>query len=111
MGRVFQATDRLTGESVALKVMSDEGSAERFQREGRLLAELNHPGIVRYVAHGTSSNLFYIAMEWVEGETLGARLRGVGLSDPEAVDVMQQLAEALGAAHARGIVHRDIKPG
>lgn len=111
MGRVFQATDRLTGESVALKVMSDEGSAQRFQREGRLLAELSHPGIVRYVAHGTSGNLFYIAMEWVEGETLGTRLRGLGLSDLEAVDVARQLAEALAVAHARGIVHRDIKPG
>jgi serine/threonine protein kinase/predicted ATPase len=112
MGRVFRARDRLTGEAVALKVMTDQSSAQRFLREGQLLSQLQHPAIVRYVAHGhTDEGLFYIAMEWVEGETLGNRLRGAGLTDPESVEVVRQLADALAVAHARGIVHRDIKPG
>ncbi len=112
MGQVFRARDQLTGEAVALKVMSDAGTAERFLREGQLLAELSHPGIVRYVAHGTTEDgLFYIAMEWVEGETLGARLRRSSLTDPESVEMVRQVADALAVAHSRGIVHRDIKPG
>ena len=111
MGRVYRALDRVSGEPVALKVMLDPGGSERFLREAKLLAELRHPGIVRYVAHGeTPEGETYIAMEWLEGETLSARLKREPLSAVEALALVSQLAEALSVTHARGIVHRDIKP-
>lgn len=111
MGRVYRALDRVSGERVALKVMLDPEGAERFAREARLLAELRHPGIVRYVAHGrTPQGETYIAMEWLEGETLSARLKREPLSAAEALGLVTAVAEALSMAHARGIVHRDIKP-
>jgi eukaryotic-like serine/threonine-protein kinase len=111
MGQVFRAIDRVTGEPVALKVMSEANGAERFLREARLLADLHHPGIVRYVAHGVSAEgQSYIAMEWAEGETLAARLRRSALPDHESLALVTALADALSAAHARGVVHRDVKP-
>jgi tetratricopeptide (TPR) repeat protein len=113
MGSVYLARDRGTGELVALKVLSSSGrqDLERFAREGRLLAELKHPGIVRYVAHGaTVAGEPYLAMEWLEGEDLEARLARRGLTVAESVALGLRVAEALGAAHARGVVHRDVKP-
>jgi eukaryotic-like serine/threonine-protein kinase len=111
MGRVYRTLDRVTGMPVALKLLLDPQGAERFAREARLLAELEHPGIVRYIAHGQSSDgEIYIAMEWIEGETLSARLKREPLSARDALDLVTQIADALAAAHRRGIVHRDIKP-
>src|SRR5687767_279261 len=80
MGTVFRARDRHTGMPVALKVMKrgdDDGSrGERFAREARVLADLRHPGIVRYVAHGkTLAGDPYLAMEWLEGEDLSSRIK------------------------------------
>src|SRR5262249_47784594 len=70
-----------------------------------------HPGIVRYVAHGvTHEGKPYLAMEWLSGETLSARLAGVGLSIAESVTLAAHVAAALGAVHRRGLVHRDLKP-
>jgi len=113
MGEVFRAHDRVSGEVVAVKVMS-EGRAHRtarFAREVELLAELSHPGIVRYVAHGeTPSGKLFLAMEWLDGEDLKARLEREPLTMDEAVTLATRVAEALGAAHARGVVHRDLKP-
>ncbi|MBE7484920.1 MAG: protein kinase [Polyangiaceae bacterium] len=112
MGQVFRAKDRLTGRPVAVKVLVEDGADHRFSREAKLLAELDHPGIVRHVAHGTTAEgQAFIAMEWLEGETLGARLKRSRLGDAEAIEVVSRMAEALSAAHARGIVHRDVKPG
>jgi len=112
MGQVFRAKDRLTGQPVALKLLVGEGGDSRFLREAKLLAELDHPGIVRHVAHGTTpEGQAYIAMEWLEGETLGARMRRSRLTDAEAVEVVSRLCDALAAAHRRGVVHRDVKPG
>jgi len=113
MGSVYRALDRTQGGEVALKVLNLDGELERrrFQREARTLAELHHPGIVRYVAHGaTADGRLYLAMEWVEGESVARRLGREGLSTAESLRIVRQAAEALGVAHQRGIVHRDIKP-
>jgi tetratricopeptide (TPR) repeat protein len=112
MGEVYRASDRTTGEPVALKVMHVRGgSPERFLREGRVLADLNVPGVVRYVAHGLSSdNRPYLAMEWLDGEELAHRLARGGLTVRESVLVVRATAEALAPAHARGVIHRDLKP-
>ena len=84
---------------------------ERFAREAQVLAELNHPAIVRYVAHGeTAQGQPYLVMEWLEGEDLSQRLTRLRLSVRESLDVARRVAEALAAAHARGVVHRDVKP-
>ena len=113
MGTVFQATDLVAGGSVALKILTGIGEhdAARFVREAVVLAELVHPGIVRYLAHGlTTDHEHYLAMEWLEGETLHDRLGRGRLSVAEALVLGRALAEALAVAHARGVVHRDIKP-
>ncbi|HZF49701.1 MAG TPA: protein kinase [Polyangiaceae bacterium] len=114
MSTVFRARDRETARTVALKVLRRGGmaDAERFDREARVLADLTHPAIVRYVAHGeTDEGDPYLAMEWLDGadlaEILGRRSR---LGPSEATRLGVQVAEALGEAHAHGIVHRDIKP-
>jgi tetratricopeptide (TPR) repeat protein len=113
MATVFRARDPITGEAVAVKVISGKQSqvTERFAREIKVLAELSHPGIVRYISHGaTSSGELFLVMEWVDGETVKTRLRRGPLTASEAVTLATRVAEALGAAHARGVVHRDLKP-
>lgn len=113
MGTVFRALDRETGASVALKVLQKQlhSETERFLLEARVLAQLQHPAIVRYIAHGvTSEGAPFIAMEWLEGEDLWARLQQRVFTVEETVLLARRLAEALASAHAQGIVHRDIKP-
>jgi tetratricopeptide (TPR) repeat protein len=112
MGTVYRALDRARGTPVALKLLSDpEGSSARFAREARILAGLDHPRIVRYVAHGvTRQGEPYLAMEWLDGESLAARLARGRLSVVDGMTIGCAVAEALAAAHALGIVHRDIKP-
>jgi tetratricopeptide (TPR) repeat protein len=80
-------------------------------REGKALAELSHPNIVRYVAHGsTAQGDAYLAMEWLAGEDLSERLLREGLTVQESVAMLMRAAEGVAFAHARGLVHRDIKP-
>ncbi|XXY45782.1 protein kinase [Sorangium sp. So ce269] len=113
MGDVYRARDLEDGRRVAVKLLRDTSSADavRFQREARLLAQLEHPRIVRHVAHGSlPSGALYLAMEWLEGEDLSRRLARGRLGVDESVDVVRSVAEALGAAHACGVVHRDLKP-
>jgi len=113
MGEVFRAKDRLTGGLVALKILygSMARDADRFKREAQLLAEISHPRIVRYVAHGLHEGQRpYIAMEWLDGEDLADRLERSGLTLHETLTVARRVAEALAALHDRNIVHRDIKP-
>jgi eukaryotic-like serine/threonine-protein kinase len=113
MGVVYRATDRASGDVVALKILL-EGRAkavERFAREATVLAALDHPGIVRYRTHGvTRAGEPYLAMEWLDGETLSSRLKRGRLSVDEALSLATQVAAALAVAHARGVVHRDLKP-
>jgi serine/threonine protein kinase len=113
MGAVYRARDRQTGAEVAVKVMlgADDTEAARFVREARVLAELEHPAIVRYVDHGAEPDgELYLAMEWLAGEDLAKRLARGKLSIAQSVGLMQQLAEGLARAHERGVIHRDIKP-
>ncbi len=114
MADVYRARDRTTGALVALKVLRvqyDGHDAERFAREARALAELEHPSIVRYVAHGVERGAHFLAMEWLEGEDLAERLRRAPLDVREAVRLGRRVATALAHAHAHGVVHRDVKPG
>jgi len=113
MGAVFRALDRATGKPVAIKVLSqhDADAVRRFDHEARVLAELAHPHIVQHVAHGaTSKGTPYLVMEWLEGQSLAARLQQDRLSQTDALELTTHIASALAAAHTRGIVHRDIKP-
>ncbi len=114
MATIHRARDLDTNEVVAVKILSGRNlrDMERFSAEAVLLAELTHPGIVRYVAHGVlPDGDLYLAMQWLEGEDLSARLmRPQLMSITEAVRLVSVVAAALGAAHARGIVHRDVKP-
>ncbi len=113
MGVVYRTLDVTTGEPVALKLLTQRGEVDvsRFARERSILAQLGHPGIVRYVDHGrTTGGQAYLAMEWLDGETLAQRLRSKPLSIGRAMRVVRNVALALGAAHEAGIVHRDVKP-
>ena len=113
MGVVYRARDRETDEPVALKVLVARGAraAERFSREAVALRSLAHPGVVRYVSHGTTPlGDAFLAMEWHDGEDLAVRLSRRGLTVAESVALARRAARALGAAHAAGIVHRDVKP-
>ena len=113
MGEVYRATDTRLERVVAIKVLPDGGSAsphtlERFQREARAASALNHPNICTIYDVGTDPP--FIAMELLEGETLQQRLRRGLMEVPVLVDIAFAVADALDAAHSKGIVHRDIKP-
>jgi hypothetical protein len=115
VGIVYRARDEVTGQDVALKVIAlpgvDAGEEARFRREGRVLAGLSHPGIVRVVAFGQlDDGQPYIAMEWLDGEDVAQRQRRAPLPLEACVRVAADVADALAAAHAAGIVHRDVKP-
>ena len=99
---------------MAVKILTgrEVREAQRFDQEAAILAGLVHPAIVRYIAHGVAdSGARYIAMEWMDGEDLAARLEREQPTIAETVAIARRTAEALAHAHARGIVHRDIKPG
>ncbi|HEU4412848.1 MAG TPA: protein kinase [Polyangiaceae bacterium] len=114
-GVVYRAFDELSREHVALKVIAGRGGdpeeEARFEREGTILAGLDHPNIVRVVAFGTlDDGMPYLAMEWLEGEDLQARMRRAPLTMRQSLVVARQIAAALEAAHKAGVVHRDVKP-
>lgn len=113
MGAVYRAVDERTGELVALKIVSSDGAtADRLHQEARVLSELRHPSIVRYLAHGSCApGLAYLAMEWLDGEDLSERLGRSGLEVDEGLAVVARVARGLAIIHALGLVHRDIKPG
>src|SRR5215467_10555081 len=116
MGEVWAAHQQTLGRRVALKLLPEEVTRDpsrisRFEQEARAASTLSHPNVAHIYALGqTSDGRRYIAMELVEGETLGARLRRGHLSLPEAIRFAVQVAAALTAAHAIGVLHRDIKP-
>jgi len=117
MGAVYRAEHLALGTTVGLKILrashgTQSDFVRRFQREAVAASQIHHPGIVAVTDFGrTPDDRFYLAMEFVEGETLGRRLARTGPFPPaEAVSLVRGLAGALGAAHARGIFHRDIKP-
>ncbi len=114
MGTVYQARDLHTGATVALKLLRDHSrrAHDRFVREARAIAQIAHDGIVRYIAHGMDGEqTVYLAMEWIDGGDLASRLdQGCPMTVREALKLARRVAEALGAAHAGGVVHRDVKP-
>jgi serine/threonine protein kinase len=113
MGTVYRARDLESPArtTVALKVVRGAFANARFEREAMLLEQIEGEGIVRYVAHGRiDAESMYLAMEWLEGEGLDARLARGPLAIGECIALGRRLARALGIAHARGVVHRDVKP-
>ncbi len=116
MGEVYGATDTKLSREVAIKVLpqtlSDESSViARFEREAKVLASLNHPNIATIFGIEDLDDSRAIIMELVEGETLAERLQRGALPLDQCLRVFRQIAEALRAAHAKGVVHRDLKPG
>lgn len=111
MGVVYRALDRSSGVHVALKAVLDwEDEFDRFSREVNALHRIDHPRIVRYVAHGGTGENRYLVMEWLEGEDLAQRLARGPLNLVEAVQVIRGIAEALVVLHSADVIHRDIKP-
>src|SRR6266550_4522237 len=106
MGEVYRAHDSRLHRDVAIKV-SAERFAERFEREARAVAALNHPNICSLYDVGPN----YLVMELIEGPTLAERIKEGPIPLEEALGIARQIAEALEAAHEKGITHRDLKPG
>jgi serine/threonine-protein kinase len=117
MGEVWQATDLVIGRTVAIKILKDEylgdpGFLERFRAEARHAALVNHEGIANVFDYGEEDGSAFLVMELVPGEALSAVLeRERALPSDRVLDIVAQTASALQAAHAAGLVHRDIKPG
>lgn len=111
MGTVFRAFDQESQGHVAVKLLLGKEGVERFAHESSLLASLDHPGIVRYLAAGPHGNGRYLAMEWLDGEDLQQRLLRGPLSVGEALALIAAVGDTLGWLHARGLIHRDLKPG
>ncbi|MEV6342119.1 serine/threonine-protein kinase [Actinoplanes sp. NPDC051851] len=117
MGDVWRGTDDVLGRTVAVKILlpallDEPGFAERFRGEARTMATINHPGVVDVYDYGSDQQLAFLVMEYVEGDALSRTLSRVGrLTPARTMALVAQAADALQAAHANGIVHRDVKPG
>jgi Tol biopolymer transport system component len=115
MGEVYEARDTKLGRKVAIKILPsafvhDPERLSLFQREARMLAALNHPNIATIHGLEQSGGVHYLVMELVAGQTLAERIRKGALPPEEALEIAGQIAEALEAAHEKGVIHRDLKP-
>jgi serine/threonine protein kinase len=115
MGEVYQAKDTKLGRDVAIKVLPEEFARDtervaRFHREAKLLASLNHPNIAAIYGLEESDETHFLVLELVEGDTLADRLKRGSIPVEEALKLALQMAEALEAAHEKGVIHRDLKP-
>jgi serine/threonine protein kinase len=115
MGKVYRAKNVTLERIVALKTLApqfsaDQGFVQRFLKEARAAARLNHPNIVQIYDFGCEGGVYFLAMEYVDGQSLRSLLKKYRLGEHDAVLLIRHAARALGVAHAEGIVHRDIKP-
>ncbi|HEY6931615.1 MAG TPA: serine/threonine-protein kinase [Thermoanaerobaculia bacterium] len=115
MGRVYRAKNITLERVVALKMLApafsvDQDFVARFLKEARSAARLNHPNIVQIYDFGNVEGIYYLAMEYVNGESLRAYVKRQKFTEKSAIAVVREAVRALGVAHAEGIVHRDIKP-
>jgi len=115
MGVVYRARHKALDREVALKVLpervaQDRAFADRFQREARALAKLQHPNIVAVHDFGTTDGLFWLVMEYVDGANIRQAMRAGQIGPKEALAIVPQICDALQYAHEHGVVHRDIKP-
>jgi eukaryotic-like serine/threonine-protein kinase len=115
MGEVYQAKDQVLGRDVAIKVLPEEFARDadrvaRFQREAKLLASLNHPNIATIHGLEEAGGTRFLVMELVEGETLADQIKRGPIPVEESLKLALQIAEALEAAHDKGVIHRDLKP-
>jgi len=116
MGEVYRAKDTKLDREVALKILPDAFAhdperIQRFEREAKVLASLNHPNIAAIYGFDEAEGKRFLIMELVEGDTLTQKLHQGSMPIAEALQIGKQMAEALEAAHERGIIHRDLKPG
>jgi len=115
MGEVYRAKDQKLGRDVAIKVLPEEFARDadrvaRFQREAKLLASLNHPNIAAIHGLEESGGTQFLVLELVEGDTLADRIKAGPVPVEESLKLALQIAEALEAAHEKGVIHRDLKP-
>jgi serine/threonine protein kinase len=115
MGEVYRAKDLKLGRDVAIKVLPEEFAKDvdrvaRFQREAKLLASLNHPNITAIHGLQESDGTHFLVFELIEGDTLADRLKHGAIPMEESLELALQIAEALEAAHEKGVIHRDLKP-
>jgi serine/threonine protein kinase len=117
MADVYRATDTVLEREVAVKVMrghagdvGDDANRDRFREEAKMVAALDHPGLVSVLDAGIHGDVHYLVMDLVDGKSLAALCRGTGLTGPEVGFVGAELASVLAYVHGRGIVHRDVKP-
>jgi hypothetical protein len=117
MGEVYRANDLLLGQTVALKFLpaewtSDETTLARFRNEVRIARQISHPNVCRVYDIGETEGSTYLSMEYVDGEDLASLLRRIGrLPQDKALEIARQLCAGLAAAHDKGVLHRDLKPG
>jgi predicted Ser/Thr protein kinase len=117
MGEVYRANDLLLGQTVALKFLpvqftSDETTRARFRNEVRIARQISHPNVCRVYDIGEAEGSTWLSMEYVDGEDLASLLRRIGRLPPDkALEIARQLCAGLAAAHDKGVLHRDLKPG